>query len=386
MPDAQTVAAAPWPQPARRLQDVRPSPIRILSEGAPADAIPLGLGEPTWPLPAPARAALADQTATCPYGPNAGLAELRAAVADFHAADPSEVMITCGSQGALFSLFMAWLEEGDAVLIPDPGFPAYPALARLFGATPVHYPLDHARNFALDAAAVQAVLARTPRAKIVVINHPANPTGGGASAEQLAKLAQVCAAAGVLLISDEVYRDLYFGQRPPSLRDVWKEGVVVSSVSKGWGAPGLRVGWAVGPADWLAPARTVHAYAVTAAAWPAQRAALALLRASEEVLPAARAELGRRWDALTTAARRYLGWEPNVPAGAFYWWLPLPPNVADPMAFCLKVRDEGRVVLVPGQTFGPAGAGFVRLSFAAHPADIEEGIRRLAPFWNSPLA
>jgi aspartate/methionine/tyrosine aminotransferase len=89
---------------------------------------------------------------------------------------------------------------------------------------------------------------------------------------------------------------------------------------------------------------------------------------------------------VTTAARRYLGIEPKVPAGAFYWWLPLPPKITDPIAFCLRVRDEGKVVLVPGQAFGPAGEGFVRLSFAAQPADIEEGIRRLAPFWKKPDA
>ncbi|HMP02836.1 MAG TPA: pyridoxal phosphate-dependent aminotransferase [Gemmatales bacterium] len=372
---------APSPRPARRLGEIRPSPIRVLSEGAPTDAIPLGLGEPTWELPATARAALADLPAVCAYGPNAGLTELRAAIADFHAAQPAEVMITCGSQGALFSLFLAWLEPGDVVLAPDPGFPAYPVLARLTGAEVRTYSLDAARGFALDPAALVATLHQTPKAKIVVINHPSNPTGGGADREALTVVAEACAAAGVLLISDEVYRDLYFGPRPPSLRDVWNGGVVLSSVSKGWGAPGLRVGWAVGPEAWLAPARTVHAFAVTAAALPSQYAALALLRASDSVLAAARLELIRRWDAVSSAALQHLGIPFDPPAGAFYLWLPLPPGVQDPMAFCLRLRDEGKVVVVPGATFGPAGAGHVRLSFAAQPGDLIEGLRRLAPYW-----
>ena len=371
------------PQPARHLGEIRPSPIRVLSEGAPADAIPLGLGEPTWELPAVARAALAQSPAVCAYGPNAGLPELRSAVAAFHAATVEEVMICCGSQGALFSLFMAWLDVGDVVLAPDPGFPAYPALARLCGATTASYPLDAGRGFALDGQAVVSALRRTPGVKVVVVNHPSNPTGGGASREALATVARACASAGVLLISDEVYRDLYFGERPGSLRDVWDGGVVISSVSKGWGAPGLRVGWAVGPAHWLTPARTVHSYAVTAAALPAQHAALALLRASDEVLPAARTELTKRWSALQEAAQKYLHLDPTPPAGAFYWWLPLPAGVADPMTFCLRLREERKVVVVPGSTFGAAGRGFARLSFAARPEDITEGIRRLADFWRS---
>ena len=112
--------------PASRLDAIRPSPIRVISEGAPADAIPLGLGEPTWELPAPARRALAAESGPCGYGPNAGLLELRSALARWHGAEAEEILVTSGSEGALFSLLMAWLEPGDEVLIPDPGFPATP--------------------------------------------------------------------------------------------------------------------------------------------------------------------------------------------------------------------------------------------------------------------
>lgn len=367
--------------PAARVQHIKPSPIRAISEGAPADAIPFGLGEPTWDLPEPARRALAREAGPCGYGPNVGLPELRAAVAQWHRADSEHVMITSGSEGALFSLFMAWLDAGDEVLVPGPGFTAYPTLARLAGASAVPYALSP--TFELDADAFTACLVRHPAVKVAVINHPGNPTGGGASLEALRAVAEACRVRKVLLISDEVYRDLHFGARPPSLRDASDYGIVLSSVSKGWAAPGLRVGWAVGDPAWLAPARTIHAFAVTAAAAPAQRAALALLEASEEVLSAGRSEVTTRWETLAAAWESHMGTQLRQPAGAFYQWLPLPPHAGgDSLAFCMRLRDGAKVVLVPGTAFGPAGAAFVRLSFSARPEQITEGVRRMAPLWN----
>jgi aspartate/methionine/tyrosine aminotransferase len=366
--------------PASRLSGIRPSPIRVLSEGAPADAIPLGLGEPTWELPEPARRAFSEEFGICGYGPNAGLPELRQAVAQWYGTVEEEVLITSGSEGALFSLFMAWLGAGDQVLVPDPGFPAYPAIARLAGAETVPYTLSG--DFSLDAKAFVACLEAHPKAKAAVINHPSNPTGGGASLDELRAVAWACRQRGILLISDEVYRDLYFGSRPPSLRDAGTYGVVLGSMSKGWAAPGLRVGWAVGDPQWLAPARTVHAFAVTAAAAPCQRAALALLEASDQVLPQGRQEIALRWEALASAWREHFGEVLTPPAGAFYHWMALPEGARqDPMAFCMKLRDEAKVVLVPGTAFGEAGRSHARLSFAARPDQIREGVRRMAPYW-----
>jgi aspartate/methionine/tyrosine aminotransferase len=339
----------------------------------------MGLGEPGWALPEPARASLARQEGPCAYGPNAGLPALQEAVAAFHGAEPGQVMLGCGSEGVLYALFQAWLEPGDAVLVPDPGFLAYPALARLAGADPAGYPL--AADFTLDPAAFRAVLDRTPAAKVAVVNHPGNPTGA-ASAQALAEVAQACAARGVLLLSDEVYRELCLGGRGPSLRDVADTGLVLSSVSKAWGAPGLRVGWAVGDPAWLAPARLVHAYMVTAPARPAQLAAQALLEASPSVLSEARIHLRLRWEAFAGAYAEAFGQHPQPAAGGFYHWQPLPAAaLADPMAFCLALRDQGGVVVVPGSAFGEGGRGHIRLSYAGDPEQIREGVRRLAPFW-----
>jgi aspartate/methionine/tyrosine aminotransferase len=368
-------------KPAARLSLLKPSPIRAITDGTPPGAIPLGLGEPTWDLPEVGRKALQRNPGPCPYVPHVGLLDLRKAVAAFHGAHVDEVLITTGSQGALFSLFQAWVEPGTKVLVPDPGFVAYPALALMAGAEAVTYPLSKDR-FRLDADALIRTLDATPDVSVVVLNLPSNPTGGGGSLEALKRVADACIARGVLLISDEVYRDLHFGTRCPSLRDVTDRGVVTSSVSKGWGAPGLRVGWAVGDPVWLLPARTVHGCAVTGTATPAQWAALALIERSDTVLAEARAAVGERWQALAAALREELGQVVTPPDGTFYHFMALPEAAhADPVAFCLKLRDEAKVVLIPGLAFGEGGRGHARLSFAATPEQLREGVRRLAPYW-----
>lgn len=398
---------------ATRVTSLSPSLIRAMSVGAPPQAIDLGLGVPSWPLPEPARTALARcarQDEPLGYGPNGGAPELLAAVADYHllgdvtlvsdgdrvrvctdAAD--RVMITAGSQAALTALFLAHVSPGQLVLVPDPGFPAYATLARLAGATPVPYRLGPRGELdagafvsALDTAgAASATPARADGREVAlaVINHPGNPTGGGASLQALSAVASACRASGTLLVSDEVYREVHLGARPASLRDVTESGVVVSSVSKGWAAPGLRVGWAVGDPALLQPARLVHNAMTTSAARPSQLAAAALLRASEEVVRQTRRELIQRWSIAQTgpAAVRPVG----TPAGGFYAWIPVPAWAAhDTTAFCRRVRDEGNVIVVPGTAFGSAGEGFVRVSCGGDPGLLAQGLTRMAPFWEAP--
>jgi aspartate/methionine/tyrosine aminotransferase len=361
---------------------IGPSPIRMVSDGAPAGSIPLGLGEPGWDIPEVARQALAEVKGQVTYGPNAGIVELRDALAAFHGATRDEILVTSGSQEGLFALLHGWIDPGDEVLVPDPGFPAYPTLTQLCGGVTVPYALDAANRFRLTAAPIVAALAARPKVRAVVVNHPSNPTGGGTTVEELRAIAKACEDRDVLLISDEVYRDLYIGSRGPTLRDVTKSGAVVSSASKGFGAPGLRLGWIVADPRWLEPVRMMHAYAVTSAAMPSQLATLALLRNADSVHAEARSLLRARWEALASAFREHLDLALEPPDGAFYLWAPLPAAARnDPFAFAIKLRDEARVVIIPGLAFGEGGRAHARISFAAKPEVIAEGIRRLAPHW-----
>lgn len=397
---------------ATRVSSLSPSLIRAMAVGAPPEAIDLGLGVPGWALPEPARQALAACAAAdepLGYGPNSGVPELVAAIADYHqlAADgrsgeggrtgeggrsgesgqldpevaqhlADQVMVTAGSQAALTALFLAHVSPGQRVLVPDPGFPAYSTLTRLAGGIPVPYRLGPLGD--LDPVAFAAAL-DSRDIGLAVLNHPANPTGGGASPTALAAVASAARSAGAVLVSDEVYREVHLGTRPASLHDVTDYGVVVSSVSKGWAAPGLRVGWAVGDPGLLAPARLVHNAMTTSAARPSQLAAAALLR-SPEVLRQTRRELIQRWSIAQTgpAPVRPVA----TPAGGFYLWLPLPEHaLADPLGFCRRLRDEARVIVVPGTAFGTGGAWHLRVSCGGDPSLLAQGLARMAPFWDA---
>ncbi len=347
---------------------------------APPGTISLALGEPGWPM---ATAGLQAPEPRCGYGPNAGLPVLREALARHTGLPVDQAMVTAGSQAALFALLQAHTRPGDRVLVPDPGFPAYRTMTLLAGGEPVGYALGP--RGALDPEAVADALTRAARegtVGVLIVNHPGNPTGGGASREDLAAVAQVCAARGVLLVSDEVYAGLWLHAPTPGLFDVVDPGegtaVVVSSVSKGWAAPGLRVGWALGSAELLAPARLVHNAMTTAAAVPSQRAAAALLDASAEVLPQARGELAARWAVVTAVLGDQCG---PAPAGAFYLWLEAAGSGGTPaeqLAWCLRLRDEAGVAVVPGLAFGPAGAGRLRVSWGGPLDELGEGLHRLA--------
>jgi aspartate/methionine/tyrosine aminotransferase len=343
-----------------------------------------------------------------PYGPNTSSPALVAAVADLHAAahripavSPDQVMVTSGSQAALFALFAAHVEVGSTVLVPDPGFVSYRSLAHLCQARAAGYELGAGGE--LDAGRVVAALDAHADVSLVVLNHPGNPTGGMASAEALAAVAEACARRGVVLVSDEVYRELYVGERPAGLHDVAgvDAGVVLGSVSKAFGAPGLRVGWAVGPPELLAPARILHNAMNTAPARPSQAAAAALLRDADAVLAQAREHVRLRWATLARVAPALLGWADDhttCPVGSgsdhttcpvgrvgFYLWLPLPDGVPpeETTDFALRVRDTSRVTTVPGDAFGPAGAGHLRVSLGGALPELSEGLARLAPWWKA---
>lgn len=373
-----------------RLSGLTTSLIRSFAAAAPPDTVSLALGEPGWPLPEPARDAVRRWTFEadlCLYGPNQGIDELRSALTRRAQTPEDHIMVTAGSQAALYALITAHIEPGRGVALPDPGFPAYRTLTHLAGGTAVTYPLGD--DGSLDAAALIDALDRhtrtgAPPVRMLILNHPGNPTGGGASREALAHVAQACAVRDIIIVSDEVYRELPYAAPQPSLRDVTDEGIVTESVSKAWAAPGLRVGWAIGPAALLAPARLVHNAMTTAAARPSQLAAAALLDSSPAVLATSQAELAARWKLVDQHAPGWLSTVP-APSGGFYLWAPVPepdvePPEVDPQRWVTALRDLGGVSVVPGSAFGTAGRRHVRISIGGPRADLVEGLRRLCAF------
>jgi aspartate/methionine/tyrosine aminotransferase len=362
--------------PIMRLAHFGSSPIRQLSEQAPPDCIPLGLGEPSWPSPLPE---LGGDERPLSYGPNAGLAELRQVLARRYRVPTEGVGITCGATGALHALFSATLAPGDCVLVPNPGFPGYTRLAQLCHAQALPYPLLGHNGYQPDLEACQDLLAATPNARILVINQPSNPTGCHLSATSTQQLLRLAETRNLLLVCDEVYRELSTNRPQPALEPSnWL--VQVSSMSKAWAAPGLRIGWMAGPPQIIQPAIAAHATTATTAPLNNQRLALHWLKHADAGLASSSAHLKARLNICQETCRHHWGWLPTLPEAGFYLWLAVPDALSD-WDFCRKMREEARVLLVPGSCFGSLGNGFLRLSLAARPQEIAEGIRRLAPWF-----
>ncbi len=366
-------------RPARRLAGIEKSEIRQFFERAPAGSINLGLGEPDLPTPevvrrAAARAVLEEQNG---YTVHAGLPTLRERVAGDYAflrGDSDRVIITAGAQEALYLALTAVVDEGDEVLVPDPGFVAYATIARMAGGRPVSYPLSAARDFALDRAAFGRVVSR--RTKVVVCVSPSNPTGRALDQGDLRAMADALEGTDTLVVSDEIYRDLYYEERPRSIADFHPGTLVVGGVSKSMSMTGWRLGWLCGPAEVIRSALVLHGYVTTCASTVSQKAALAAWGpGGSEARSAMRATLVERRDHLLRLLTVTLGLRAVRPDGAFYVMVDV--SAYGTSRAVAEALLEAGVITVPGGTFGAEGEGFLRLSFCAAPDMLTEAARRM---------
>jgi aminotransferase len=343
--------------------------IRQVAAAAAPGAISLAVGEPSHAVPAPVRQAIADSVARAEFGytPNAGRTDLRrmlGARRPGHGGDERSTIVTVGSQEALALAVFGLVGEGEEILIPDIGYPAYDTLPRLAGAVPVRTPLD----------AVEAAVG--PRTRMLIVGSPANPTGEVLSAERFAALAALAEERGFWLVSDEVYEELWLDAAPryPSGPRV----LHVGGISKSLALTGLRLGWLVAPPDVTAQLQGLHQNLVTCAPSLAQVAALAGFAMDASELDAVRDEYRRRWATMRSALAgiRDVTW--REPDGAFYCLADFRRRVADTTGLAFDLARRGEVLVVPGEAFGPTGAGWLRLTFASPEEAIREGVARLA--------
>ena len=366
---------------ARRMEGIDRTLIRRIFDGAPAGSINLGLGQPD--LPTPSRISLAGIDGIVHgktgYTSTAGDPAVRAAVAERYpgfAEGAGNVVVTIGSQEAVFASVMTLVDPGDEVLLPDPGYPAYPVVAKLLGATTVSYPLRPERAFRIDPADVMSRL--TERTRLVVLCSPSNPTGAMDFEDDLEALAGLLAARGVPWLSDEIYAGFAYERRAPSIsRFAPLGGLVVSGLSKDLSMTGWRIGWVVGPDAIIARITAAHQYVVTCASSVSQAAALAALGPDAEADRAAYLSIFRRRRALMADELRRIPELPvTLPDGAFYFFVDVR-AFGSSLAIAERVLRERRVIVIPGEAFGPGGAGFLRISYAATDDHIRRGIEAL---------
>ncbi len=369
-------------QPAAFLRGIEKSMIRKISDRAKPDSISLGLGEPDLPTPEVIRreAVRVIQEEQSGYTLQAGIPPLRERIASDYPhmnLSTDQVVVTAGSQEALYLILMTLIEPGDEVLMPNPGFIAYPMIARMAGGRAVTYALPAKDDFSFDLDDFKHQL--SPRTKVVICISPSNPTGRALTKDDLRAMAEAVAASGsdAFIISDEIYRELYYTpERPVSISEFYPRTIVVSGLSKSMRMTGWRIGWLAGDEAVMRAALVLHGYVVTCASSISQKAALAAwtdeaAAAREEM----RATFHRRRDHLLGLLRNELGLRCVTPEGAFYIMVDVG-RYGDGLRVAEAGLEQG-VVTIPASAFGNEGDGFLRISYCADEGKLTEGVRRL---------
>lgn len=364
----------------KRLQGIQKSNIRQIFDSALPNSINFGLGQPDLPTPECIRreAIRIIEEGNNGYTSHMGLPELRANIVSEYphlAITKDDVIVTVGSNEALFCAIFALCEEGDEVLVPNPAFPAYPAINRLADATTAYYRLPRDSGFGFDAAEFEKAITDKTRAAIIL--SPSNPTGRTLNRADLQTIAKILDGTGIYAISDEIYKELYFTEeKPASISEYYEKTLVVGGLSKNMSMTGWRLGWLLGVPEVIKKALVVHGYDTVCASTISQKAALAYWTPEGKQAEAEAREIyKRRRDLLVRLIKSELGLEAVSPEGAFYSMVDVS-SIGDELEVVDKFL-QNRVITVNGGGFGEEAKGFLRISFCASEDDIREGVSRM---------
>jgi aspartate/methionine/tyrosine aminotransferase len=346
----------------------------------------LEIGEPDFPTPAhiiEAGKHALDEGWT-KYGPTAGFPELRESIAAYISrtrgiqVDADNVCVVPGGKPVMFYSMLALLEPGDEVIYPNPSFPIYESIINFLGAKPVPVPLIESRGFSFDLNALRDGLSN--KTKMVILNSPANPTGGVMPREDIVQIAAMLRERDVMILTDEIYSRIYYESEPLSIASfegMLEKSIILDGFSKTYSMTGWRMGYGVMP-HWLAKA--VNLLAVNCNSCTAsftQRAGIAALEGPQDAVTAMVAEFRRRRDAMVKGFNEIPGWKCTLPAGAFYAF----PNIS---GTGMPVREmanfllnEAGVACLWGTAFGAYGDGYLRFSYANSLPNIQEAVDRI---------
>ena len=386
---------------ADRVLKVAPSPTLAVNakakalKDAGADILNFSVGEPDMSTPAHVCAAgkKAIDEGRTRYTPAAGIPELREAVCvklkqeQGWEYQPEAVQISCGGKHGLFNIFQAVLNPGDEVLILAPYWVSYPPMVQLAGGTPVIVPLQQERQFDIDPEAVARYA--TNRTKAIILNSPSNPTGAVYSLTALAEVAKMAYEGGWLVISDDMYEELYYGEgKVPHIlhADLRLKGqtVLSSGVSKSFAMTGWRIGYSAGPLEVIKAMNKIQSQSTSNPAAPSQYAALAALIGPQDFPRQLREAFLPRRAFFVEALESIPGVSCVAPMGAFYVF----PNfsayygkkfngtvIDGSVALADYFLSEAQIATVPGAAFG--ADDFIRFSFATSLTTIERGMERI---------
>ena len=353
------------------------------------DVISLGIGEPDISAPWAVREAaiFSLENGRTGYTSNLGSLKLREEISKYiekicgPSYDPeSEILVTVGVSEAIDLALRAVINPGETVLYHEPCYVSYAPSISLAHGKGRGIPTRAEDGFRLEPAAVAK--AATAGVKVLLLNFPTNPTGAVMRGKDLDALAKVCVEKNLLVISDEIYAELsYEGAHEsivtrPGMRE---RTILLHGLSKAFAMTGFRIGYACAPAPLIEAMMKIHQYAILCAATPSQEAAVEALRGAEATTSEARAKYQIRRDYLRNKLEE-AGLRPTNPAGAFYLFVDVRSTGLSSREFALRLLDEEKVAVVPGEAFGPGGEGFVRCSYATGLDRIEVAAERIVRF------
>jgi aspartate/methionine/tyrosine aminotransferase len=321
------------------------------------------------------------------YGPTQGLPELRQSIANYVSRSrgirvgPEHVCVVPGGKPIIFFPMLALLDHGDEVIYPNPGFPMYESMIQVSGAKAVPIPLVESRGFSFDLDVFKRSL--NERTKMVVLNSPQNPTGGLIPAEDIRAIADLVRDRDIVVLSDEIYSRLVFGETPlsiASLPGMLEKTIILDGFSKTYAMTGWRLGYGVMP-TWLVDAVNklmVNSNSCTASM--TQRAGIAALDGSQDEAEAMVAEFRRRRDAFLGGLNQLPGFRCALPEGAFYAFPNVTATGIPSKILAERLLNEAGVACLDGTAFGAYGDGYLRFSYANSMENLMEALERIRKF------
>ncbi len=353
------------------------------------DAISLGVGEPDFLTPWNVTEAgiYSLEQGNTHYSSNAGYIELREEIAKYlqrynlYYNPTDEIIVTVGGSEGIDIALRALVGPGDEVIIPEPSFVAYKGCTAFTGATSVTIDLKQENEFKLTAEQLEAAI--TDRTKVVIIPFPNNPTGAVMTREELEPIVEVLKDKDIVVISDEIYSELNYGEEEhvsiASFEEMRDRTLVVNGFSKSYAMTGWRLGYLCGNKEFISQMKKIHQYAIMCSPTTAQYAALEALKHSRESVDKMVREYNRRRRLLFTGFKE-MGLECFEPLGAFYMFPCIKSTGLTSEEFCEKLLVEEKVLVIPGTAFGECGEGYVRACYASSTEDIIEAIKRMKAF------
>jgi len=353
------------------------------------DVISLSIGEPDFVTPWNIRESgiFSLEKGHTHYSPNSGFIELRQEIARYMKRrflleyDPEkQVIVTVGGSEGIDIALRSLVGKGDEVIIPEPSFVAYKPCAIFAGATPVIVKLRVEDEFRLTPELLEQAI--TERTKVVIIPYPNNPTGAIMTESDLEGIAEVLRDRDIMVISDEIYAELTYGDRHVSiagLKGMKDKTIVINGFSKAYAMTGWRIGYVCGHPDIIGAMYKVHQYAIMCSPTTAQYAAIEALRGSDNDIAMMKREYNRRRRVMVDGFKK-AGLDCFEPLGAFYVFPSIKSTGMSSDEFCERLLLEEKVAVIPGTAFGECGEGFIRSCYAYSIDSILEALKRIKRF------